>query len=460
MMCPHCGADAGTMSFCPSCSRLVRSPLLGMHRDLAASRGTTYGAERIAAAAAARAREAAGEAPLPRVVPPPPAEVAHPQRVMTDAMRKALDRRERKARGTAADDDGGSASADARAMHTSASHTVDDTSTPPPVPAQPRQAATPAPAPDAFRRPPALSVLVGLNALAGVILLGLAASLLDGEHLRPMSPETLPRYLAGGFGLAHLLTALGLRGMHPFGRVLQKLIALAWLFLVPLGTVYSLLLFGYFAAPGVKLLFSGRSPRSLTAKELATVRASEKWSPAMAVALFALAFLPALAIASFAASGLPVVVDLASKMFATGGAQVTPADPETAARDDVAALMRAEAAYASLGPGLYDRIECVLAPAACLTSDDPRSGELLDARFAEPERNGYLFRLVLGGRPDPRPAGASATGVTAYAYVATPVSGSGRAFCGDHTGALVQLDPADAAQVIVPRCPEGPAPPP
>ena len=44
-------------------------------------------------------------------------------------------------------------------------------------------------------------------------------------------------------GVFHALAALGLWTMQPFGRAFQKLLAFGWLFLVPFGTVYALVVF-------------------------------------------------------------------------------------------------------------------------------------------------------------------------------------------------------------------------
>lgn len=462
MVCPHCGSEAGSQSFCPSCSRLVNSPLLGMHRELAASRGKTYGADAIAAAAATRARDLAAarspRAPAPGTGASAATDTAD-RGAVSEAMRKALDRRERKSKRKGDEGDGGASSAALRARHSTASHTIDDTSAPPPPLPQTKPVAVD-PTLERFPRPVSVTVLALLNGLAAVVLLGLAGSLWDGEQLRPVARETLPAYVAGVVGVFHALAALGLWTMQPFGRAFQKLLAFGWLFLVPFGTVYALVVFAFFGSTGMTLLFSGRAPRSMKAAEIEAARKTLKLAPVMAIVLFVLAILPALAMASFVSSMLPTLIDMAiSARESLGGstaAEVPPpvADPDAQAVADVDAVMQAQAAYASLGGGLYDRLECVVTPAACLGTADPRTvAVLLDGRFTQPERNGYLFRLVLGRRPEVRPDGASATGVDAYAYVATSVAGGRLAVCGDSTGALVRLDPDVAASLKTAKCP-------
>lgn len=461
MVCPHCGSEAGSQSFCPSCSRLVNSPLLGMHRELAASRGKTYGAEAIAAAAATRARDLAAarspRGPAPGTGASAATDTAD-RGAVSEAMRKALDRRERKSKRKGDEGDGGASSAALRAAHSTATHSIEDTSAPPPLPQTKPVAVDPTL--DRFPRPMSVTVLALLNGLAAVVLLGLAGSLWDGEQLRPVVRETLPAYVAGVVGVIHALAALGLWTMRPFGRGFQKLLAFGWLFLVPFGTVYALVLFAFFGSTGMTLLFSGRAPRSMKAAEIEAARKTLKLAPVMAIVLFVLAILPALAMASFASSMLPTLIDMAvSARESLGGstAAETPppvADPDAQAVADVDAVMQAQAAYASLGGGLYDRLECVVTPAACLGTADPRTAAvLLDGRFTQPERNGYLFRLVLGRRPEVRPDGASATGVDAYAYVATSVAGGGLAICGDSTGTLLRLDPDVAVSLKTAKCP-------
>jgi len=477
MTCPHCGAEAGTTSFCPKCSRLVRSPLLGMHRELAEARGKTYGAEAIAAAAASRAhdlaamRSASSSAPASAKAPkttaaappaPPPPVPAAPPSQLTATMRKALEKRERKARARAAatDYNDGSASAEERAQHFDSRHVgIDAPQDPAQIQAKP--ATKPEPVPERFARPGSLTMLALLHALVGLGLLGYASVLWRDGALVPLVRETLPHYLAGGVGLLFVLTALGLLGMRPFARAWLRLFAFIGLFLVPLGTVYSIILLAYLGSKGVALLFSHKSPKAMNTAELAAVRSTLKYSPVMATLFFVLSILPAIAVASFVRTALPAVLDLAWSAWPGAQASTTtagpggevPTDPETRAEFDVQKLVVAQAAYASLGAGLYDRIECVTTPAACLGADGGKDVVLLGEEFKQAERNGYAYRLVMGRRPTPRPAGASATGVDAYAYVATPLSGEGAAFCGDSSGAVVRVDPTAVAGMKTPACP-------
>ena len=146
--------------------------------------------------------------------------------------------------------------------------------------------------------------------------------------------------------------------------------------------------------------------------------------------IFAFGFIPGLAYATFIAGTLPVVFDEAERMFPQAFSQLTetpalegggrrgrcggcgcgrdgtPApsasstdgapegDSASIAVVQIKQMQRAQAAYASLNEGYYDRLECVLTPSMCIRNGDERNkAVLLDQSFIPPQRHGYTFLL-------------------------------------------------------------------
>jgi hypothetical protein len=231
---------------------------------------------------------------------------------------------------------------------------------------------------------------------------------------------------------------------------------------VPFGSMYAVATWFYLGAATTRLYFSGRSPRSLNPKELASWRSHEKVAPGMAFLLFAFGFIPGLAYATFIGSGLPMVLTEASNQFPQVFGQLTQAptsdpaaveagagvaepaptgDPASVAVAEIRAMQRAQAVYSGLNEGYYDRLECVLAPASCIRNGDGRNNAvLLPARFKEIERNDFVYQLYLFGAPAVRSDTASSTSMRGYAYRAVPVGGVGTAYCGDESGNVCSYD--------------------
>ncbi len=118
-------------------------------------------------------------------------------------------------------------------------------------------------------------------------------------------------------------------------------------------------------------------------------------------------------------------------------------DSASIAVGQIRQFQQAQAAYASLNEGYYDRLECVLTPAMCIRNGDERNkAVLLDPSFAPPQRHGYTFLLQLFGTPVQRSPTASATSMRGYAYRALPSEESGDriAYCGDETGLICSFD--------------------
>jgi hypothetical protein len=131
---------------------------------------------------------------------------------------------------------------------------------------------------------------------------------------------------------------------------------------------------------------------------------------------------------------------------------------EGTALRDLRRVLVAELRYSQLNAGHYDRIECLAAPARCLTRL-PAAPALLDANaFADETRGDYHFVF----HPGPPPARGtvdekrvSPTSVAAFAYVAVPLTDQPRcrSFCADSTGRLCALVSPDAPELKDGVCP-------
>jgi hypothetical protein len=110
---------------------------------------------------------------------------------------------------------------------------------------------------------------------------------------------------------------------------------------------------------------------------------------------------------------------------------------------DVRAVIAAEAAYQSMNDGLYDRLDCLLKPVACIPGYPAKGPVFIPAALAAP-RNGYHPRFDGGPRAE---AGASSwpASVAAYADGMIPPAGrAGRAICGDASGVVCAMAKAPA----------------
>ena len=110
-----------------------------------------------------------------------------------------------------------------------------------------------------------------------------------------------------------MITAFGMWKLHPFGRFFQRLLLLPVALWVPFGTIIGIGTWLYLGSAHGELYFSGRSPRSLNATELASWRTSEKAAPVIAFLLFVFGFVPALGYAMFITRTLPMVIEEAAR---------------------------------------------------------------------------------------------------------------------------------------------------
>jgi hypothetical protein len=249
------------------------------------------------------------------------------------------------------------------------------------------------------------------------------------QYLEAMPEGTLGRsasesarvaaYVIGGLVA---LAALGLWAVQPFGRALQRLVALLWLPVVPVGTVLGLFMWVYLGRPGVRLVFSGGRP--LSVPELKQVTGSRKLAPVAAILLLVLHGFALLAVIGAAAGAEPLLLQARTLRQTVDGLLGTTTQPEPDGMGTVVEELlifgAAQIEYARVNGGLYDRTECLVADANCIPGNPPRTAAL-DRRFLQVERGGYEFILRLGPPPQDREETTSPTGVTGFAYLARPV---------------------------------------
>jgi len=131
---------------------------------------------------------------------------------------------------------------------------------------------------------------------------------------------------------------------------------------------------------------------------------------------------------------------------------------ESATIGDTRTVISAEAAYQSANADLYDTLECLGKPAACIPGYTG-SVVMLEGELAKDNavKSGYRHALHLGPAPRSLPPGASPSSVTAYAYVSVPLQPgqSGvRAFCGDASGVIRYWPNGQVPPIENGQCPE------
>ena len=113
---------------------------------------------------------------------------------------------------------------------------------------------------------------------------------------------------------------------------------------------------------------------------------------------------------------------------------------EAATIGDLRAVISAEMAYGVSNGGGFDTLECLSTPARCIPNYAATAPNFIDAGAIESTRHGYV-RTFHPGPPAPRPRPgmppSSPSSLSAFAYVAVPVTWNRtgtRAFCADSTG--------------------------
>jgi hypothetical protein len=506
MNCPHCGADASAgQKFCPKCSRLVDSPLLKIKQQIDAAREEIRKDLNAARVSVHLPPEPATQfrvtvnAPSYTYTPPPPPPpqpspykyAPHPSQtpgltpppseVPRETILRSQERNQKKQRKRQRDE------GITRAQHTDATHRFDPVAAAKKAVEEAKAAAAAGPVPERFKRPATFTVLALLDVIGAVVMF-YTAMRLTMEYPEPRAPIVeFSRIAAGATAFLFVVTAFGMLKLHPYGRFFQRLFLLPVMLWVPIGSIYGVGTWLYLGAKTTRLYFSGRSPRSLNTTELAAWRTSEKAAPVFAFLIFAFGFIPGIAYSTFITGTLPFVFAEAARTFPQAFSQLTetpaleggasgaatsatgtPApsasstdgapegDSASVAVKQIKEMQRAQAAYASLNEGYYDRLECVLTPSMCIRNGDERNkAVLLDQSFIPPQRYGYTFLLNQSGEPTVRSETASASGTRGYSYRAIPSAESGdrTAYCGDETGMICSFDAQTADGGNFGRCP-------
>lgn len=383
-----------------------------------------------------------------------------------------------------------------RAQHTDTTHRFDPVAAAKKAVQEAKAAAAAGPLPEQFKRPSSFTVYALLDAIGAIVMFYLAMQL-TMKYPEPRAPIIeFSRIAAGVTAFFLVITAFGMLKLHPYGRFFQRLFVLPVMLWVPFGTMYGIANWVYLGTMPTRLYFSGRSPRSLNEKELTAWRTADKASPVFAFLIFAFGFIPAIAYSTFITNTLPVAFGMAQSTFpeqltpltatpaleggstsamdaaaaaaaaaAGAGTDGSPAsstdgapegDSASVAFKQIKTMQQAQAAYASLNEGYYDRLECVLTPSMCIRNGDPRNkAVLLESSFIPPQRYGYTFLLGQSGEPNVRSETASLTGTRSYSYRAIPMAESGDriAYCGDESGMICSFDAKTADGGNFGRCP-------
>jgi hypothetical protein len=240
--------------------------------------------------------------------------------------------------------------------------------------------------------------------------------------------------LYGVMGLLHILAGTGLFTLKSWGRILQIVVAIVGLCGIPFGTVLSILVLVYLFKPGARVLFSGRSPSTLSPAELSEVGALRGSGVGTAIVVLAIV-MPLLMLLIIPAIAIPSL--LRARLSAN----------ESATVGDIRTVISAEATYQATTGG-YGTLECLGAPETC--SAQMGASPLLSAELASgaPLR-GYQRTF------HPGPVGPQ--GMYGFAYVAVPVvpGRTGiRGFCGDARGIICQTSDGTPPAVVDGTCDE------
>ena len=125
---------------------------------------------------------------------------------------------------------------------------------------------------------------------------------------------------------------------------------------------------------------------------------------------------------------------------------------ESATIGDIRTVISGQAAYQSANGGWYDTITCLTGPPiTCIPSYPTNGPTFLDSAVASLlPKSGYSRSFGPGAAPSPLNAAQSASSLSSYAYVATPVNNGQtgvRGFGGDSSGVLC-FSPAGAAPTV------------
>jgi len=124
------------------------------------------------------------------------------------------------------------------------------------------------------------------------------------------------------------------------------------------------------------------------------------------------------------------------------------------------AVIEAQAAYAELNGGFYDRLECLASPEACLPEGGDRPSVPGALLTTAPPRAGWASQLYLGRKPRPgkiKRRAASPSSAMSYVLLVVPLNpqaDGARFLCADHTGGI-RVSSENLMPVLTSgRCPE------
>ena len=301
--------------------------------------------------------------------------------------------------------------------------------------------AAPAPAPGQAAAPPAYRLEAAVLERPGVVLaiaifdfLAAAVALLGGgllflaaasgaEGRVALAATGLLALLAGAVQLA---CGVGLMRLRPWARTLQIVLAC-----LSICNVISILVLIYLLRPGVRVLFSGRSPHELSDLELQLVSRQATLSGGGAAVIAAVLVVTVLV--------LPAVVGIIAAIAIPSLLRARTSANEAASIGDMRTFASAQAAYQSANGGFYEgQASCLARPQVCIPGYSGPA--FLDDLMAEQQatRHGYVLRLVPGPTANVDTTRHSPTSVSSFAWVADPVSpGTGtRSFCVDQSGVV------------------------
>jgi hypothetical protein len=128
-------------------------------------------------------------------------------------------------------------------------------------------------------RPGIVGLLAGLKILAGIVWLVFAALFAIASQAPDGGTALFTVLAVMTFGMSVLcfLAAYGLWTLKPYGRSIQIVLSAVGIVIgFPIGSVVSILILVYLFTPGIKILFSGRAPETLSPEEAGHLRASHK----------------------------------------------------------------------------------------------------------------------------------------------------------------------------------------
>jgi hypothetical protein len=293
------------------------------------------------------------------------------------------------------------------------------------------------PPPAAFSRPVGIVVLAILNVLGALFFLGvgflflLGAVAAEGEGEDTAGVAIVLAAIVAAFVVVYIATAIGLFLLKGFGRILQIIQSALGLLAFPIGTIISAFILYSMTRPGVALLFSGRSPASMTLDERQTVERDARKGGMIVVVVVVIAVLAVPMIGIIAAIAIPGL--LRARMSGN----------EAVAIGRMRAMSSAQVAYNSAHEGRHGTMACLTVPSSC---NDSTTVPYFSNDGGD-ERSGYRFQLHV---PDDG---------SRFTYFGEPVNAGVtgmRSFCVDPTG-VVTVYP-DAKMVSPPSSSDAPCP--